>query len=93
MAEGQENRFEHRPMDFVAVGHPTIIYVGIKDRADFDRIDRPCSDRGETDAGHVLVKTVEEDGVCVIFQHWLKSRTSAAFIADMRRERAERAEA
>lgn len=56
---------------FVGVSLPSLIYVGIIDRAAFDRIDRPMSDYDSGDE-HVLVKRVEQDGCTVIFQHWLK---------------------
>jgi hypothetical protein len=73
-------------MEFVGVSTPTLIYIGVKDRADFDKIAAPLHDAGENERGHVLVKRVGEfDGknVTIIFQHWLKSLTSAG-MADLR---------
>ena len=60
--------------DFVGVSTGKTIFVGVSRRAEFDKIERPCSDRGERDGNHVLVKAVEEGGVTVIFQHWIKCR-------------------
>ena len=80
-----DDRFEYRPQDFVSVITPTIVYVGIARREDFDKIAAPVKDSGEMAYGHVLTKTVGADpstGTCIIFQHWLKSLTSAAFRAD-----------
>lgn len=53
------------------VATPTVIYVVIDDRADFDKIDRPASEHITPGVGHCLAKTVEQAGVLVIFQHWL----------------------
>lgn len=72
--------FEHRPQEYVGVTTPTLIYVGVKSREDFDKIAAPLHDAGENERGHVLVKRVGDlDGrnVTIIFQHWLKSLTSA----------------
>jgi len=74
-------RFEHRPLNFVNIAHPHIVYIGIADRAEFDSLDLPCSDHGENDRGHVLVKSLEASGVMVIFQYWIKSRTAEALLA------------
>jgi hypothetical protein len=69
--------FESRPTDFVGIATPTVIYIGVRDRAQFDKIASPLEDRGETENGHVLIKQVGEfgKGVTVIFQHWVKSLT------------------
>jgi hypothetical protein len=65
--------------DFMGVTLGNLIYVGIGSRAEFDKIERQCEDRGESEEGnHVLVKTVEQEGVRVIFQHWIKLRGKAA---------------
>jgi len=56
-------------------------------RKTFDEIGAPCEDAGENENGHVLVKQVGNHGkdeVTVIFQHWIKSRTLDAQIADRR---------
>lgn len=84
-------RFEHRPMDFIGVALPTIIYVGIASREKFDKIAAPLQDHGENENGHVLIKTVgnmREDEVTVIFQHWIKSLTSKAMLEDRAKTRA-----
>lgn len=72
--------FEYRPMEFIDVTTPTLIYIGIQNREDFDKIAAPLHDAGANERGHVLVKIVGElDGrsVTIIFQHWLKSLTTA----------------
>jgi hypothetical protein len=71
-------RFEHNPQMFVGCVGSTLVYVGVADRKTFDEIGAPCQDAGENENGHVLVKQVCNHGkkVTVIFQHWIKSRTS-----------------
>jgi hypothetical protein len=56
------DQFVHNPQTFVGVAHSNFIYVGIERREDFDRIARPVEDNGENDVGHVLIKTVQQDG-------------------------------
>ncbi|MGB3044154.1 MAG: hypothetical protein WBB98_13305 [Xanthobacteraceae bacterium] len=85
------DRFEENPMEFVGVTSPTLIYIGVKSRADFDKIDRPCTNHGLTPTGHLLSKHVEGDGVYIVFQHWLKSETFAAMCARRSAKRALRA--
>jgi hypothetical protein len=80
-------RFEHNPQTFVGCVGPTLVYVGVGSRKTFDEIGAPCEDAGENENGHVLVKQVGnwgKDEVTVIFQHWIKSRTLDAQIADRR---------
>lgn len=62
------------PKDFVGVPDPTYVFVGIADRAKFDKIAMPFHDHGESERGHVLTKTVEcpRTNVSVVFQHWIK---------------------
>lgn len=69
--------YERRPQEFVGITTPTLIYVGVDNREDFDRIALPLQDNGPKDHGHVLVKTLGEIGstTTVIFQHWLLSPT------------------
>lgn len=50
---------------------PGLIFILVDDRTDFDKIALPVKDNGPSKRGHVLVKTLEKDGVLVIFQHWL----------------------
>jgi hypothetical protein len=65
--------------DFVGVTTGCYIFVGVGSRDEFDKIKRPCEDRGENEEGnHVLVKTVEEGDARVVFQHWIKLRGKAA---------------
>lgn len=85
--------FVHAPQEFVSVTTPTLIYIGVKDREDFDKIALPLHDAGENERGHVLVKRLGDlDGraVTIIFQHWLKSLTSAG-AARLRERKAEAA--
>ena len=62
--------------DYVGVVLPTYIYVLVASKPEFDRIDRPVTDFRQRAAADpmrrdVLVKSVEQDGVTVVFQHWL----------------------
>ena len=51
---------------YVGVPTPTLVYVGVPDRADFDRIKGDCT---PIEGG--FAKAVKsDDGVTVIFQHW-----------------------
>lgn len=60
---------------FVGVMEPgTLIYIGVPDRAAFDRIARPCTDHAPK---NLLTKSIDGDGICVVFQHWLE-RTALA---------------
>jgi hypothetical protein len=80
-------RYEHKPRDFVGIVDPHWIYIGVGKREDFDKIAVPLVNHGENDRGYVLTKTVEQHGVQVVFQFWIKSRTDEAFIADSRKIR------
>ncbi len=83
-------RFEHKPQTFVGCMGSTLVYVGVADRKTFDRIGVPCQDAGENEDGHVPVKQIGNHGkdeVTVIFQHWIKSRTLDALIANRQAER------
>ncbi|SDG59755.1 hypothetical protein SAMN05216338_1001856 [Bradyrhizobium sp. Rc2d] len=68
--------------DFVGVVTPTLIYVGVSSREEFDKILLPALDHGENDKGnHVISKSIKQGETQVIFQHWVKFRirpTSAA---------------
>ena len=80
-------RFERNPQTFVGCVGPTLVYVGVADRKTFDEIGAPCQDAGENENGHVLAKQIGSHGkdeVTVVFQHWIKSRTLDAQIADRR---------
>jgi hypothetical protein len=80
------DRLEHRPLEFVGVATPTMIYVGLANRDDFDRIAAPVHDSGENENGHVLTKTIGNYGTgIVIFQYWLKTRTFGALREDLER--------
>lgn len=75
--------------DFVGV-YPggTLIYVLMKRRDEFDMIALPVRDSGENDNGHVLSKSLDQGGLCIVFQYWLKVRTIEAIRADMDRDKA-----
>lgn len=78
-------RFESKPFDFVSIACPTMVYIGVEKREDFDKIAAPCHDRGPNDSGHVLTKQVggfKPGEVTVVFQHWIKQKTVEALIAD-----------
>lgn len=79
-------RFEEAPQQFVSVPSPNFIYVGIKDRAAFDMIAALSHDHGLNDNGHVLTKTVEQNGVRVVFQYWIKSRTVSSLLEQRRQQ-------
>jgi hypothetical protein len=81
-----EDRFEHRPMEYVSVPTSTgkTIFVGMKDREEFDRIALPLVDGGPNERGHVLIKAAHADDVHVIFQYWVKSLTDAALMDGLR---------
>lgn len=50
----------------------TFVFVLIKERDVFDDLPPPVTDHGIGDhGGHVLTKTIEADGIRVIFQRWL----------------------
>lgn len=55
--------------NWVSVLTPTCIYVGITERTEFDLIALPVRDDGADGGPKVLVKTMEQDGVIVVFQH------------------------
>lgn len=66
-------RLDDGPTQFFRVtASGKTIYVGVPERADFDRIDMPCSDHGETGDGQLLSKSIAEHGVLVLFQYWVK---------------------
>lgn len=55
--------------DWVSVTLPDFIFVGIADRAAFDKIALPVTDGAERDRA-VLTKSMTGNGVTVVFQHW-----------------------
>jgi hypothetical protein len=65
-----------------------LVYVLMEKRVEFDKIALPVTDHGEHLTGHVLSKSMDGDGVYVVFQYWLKSRTHEALSADLAAERA-----
>jgi hypothetical protein len=82
-------RLEHRPTDFVGVTpNGKFIFVGMAKREEFDKIAATVTDHGQDANGHVLSKAIEGDGIYVIFQYWLKSRTIEALSADLAAEKA-----
>lgn len=93
MAE-QIERFRYDPIIFVGVTcEGRLIFVGVKSREDFDAIDLPLTDCGENERGHVLAKSIDNGTVRIIFQHWLKSLTVEAMMADRRAREAAAASA
>jgi len=56
------------------VAAPSLIYALVDDRAEFDKINRPATDAGENaeTGGHVVFKSVVQEGCHVVFQHWIK---------------------
>jgi hypothetical protein len=74
--------------DYVAVGGGKVIYILIAKRAEFDRIALPVVDNGENDNGHVITKSLDQGGLYIVFQHWLKERTIEAIGEDNEKRRA-----
>ncbi len=73
-----DDHFQCEPIEFVGVTTPTLIYIGVKDRADFDKIALPLQDHGAGPNGHVLSKRLGEftrGTPTIVFQHWLKRLT------------------
>lgn len=63
-----------RPLEFVAVSEPRLVYVGVADREAFDKLDLPLVDHGESEkSGHVLSKSCDDGRVRIVFQYWLKN--------------------
>lgn len=62
--------------NFVAVALPRFVYVGIAKREEFDRLDLPVSDCQESGGNPVLVKSMVDAGVTVVFQHWYGPTTT-----------------
>lgn len=91
----QAERLEHDPTTFVGVmPDGSLVYVGLASRADFDRIDLPARDHGETADGHLLSKRAGDyrtGEVTVVFQYWLKSKTLEALLADAEHRRRQKA--
>ncbi|MNT93763.1 hypothetical protein D3C72_2353120 [compost metagenome] len=57
------------------------MFVGIADRAEFDRLALPATDHRHQKSEHVprrnvLTKSLEAEGVMVVFQHWLSADSS-----------------
>ena len=74
--------YESRPLEFVSVTTPTLIFIGVDDRADFDKIALPLQDSGQNERGHVLVKRLGDfsgDKPTIVFQHWLLSPTTEGY--------------
>lgn len=72
----------YAPRDFVGIATPTLIYIGVANRAKFDSIKRSAWDSGlKPDGSHVLAKEIEQDGVAVIFQHWVSVPPLSSILA------------
>lgn len=74
--------------DYVGLGDGRLIYILIAKREEFDRIALPATDHGETENGHVLSKSIDKDGLYVVFQHWLLEKTIEAIRDDNEKRRA-----
>jgi hypothetical protein len=84
-------RFVSCPRDFVGISSPELVYIGVRDREKFDSIALPVTDHGVQKHGHVLSKqlgSLRSGEVTVIFQHWLKSLTVEAMMADAEQTKA-----
>lgn len=58
--------------NFVGIPTGRTIYIGVADREEFDIIDRPMTDHSASGGNNVLTKSVEQDSVMVVFQHWIE---------------------
>ncbi len=76
------------------VAAPSLIFALVDDRAEFDKIKRPVTDPGEKPdgGGHVIIKSVEQDGCTVVFQHWIKMPATPALDLANKRKAAQFAE-
>lgn len=74
--------------DHVAIGDGKLIYILVAKRCEFDLIALPVIDNGEQENGHVLTKSLDKDGIYIVFQHWLKERTIEAIREDNEKRRA-----
>jgi hypothetical protein len=64
---------------YVGIADPKLIYVILEDRDEFDLIGLDATDAGENErGGHVLFKSIEANGVRVVFQHWIKQPKNQA---------------
>ncbi|MCC8949321.1 hypothetical protein H8A97_30520 [Bradyrhizobium sp. Arg62] len=68
----------------------TAVYVIMKRRDEFDLLAIPAEDHGENENGHILSKSIDADGVSIIFQFVLKERTPEALRDDLKKIRLER---
>ncbi|KWR88806.1 hypothetical protein [Cupriavidus sp. IDO] len=64
------------PSSWASVVTPTCVFVGIADREEFDRLALPAKDHRQqinelVPRRNVLTKSLEAEGVMVVFQHWL----------------------
>lgn len=64
------------PRSWASVTTPTVVFVGIANREEFDRLALPGKDHRQqiseqVPRRNVLSKALEADGVMVVFQHWL----------------------
>lgn len=65
-----------------------VVYIGVANRADFDKLALPVTDEGENANGHVLTKRIgnfDSKEVTVIFQHWVKQKSIAAMIEEAKK--------
>jgi hypothetical protein len=62
--------------DFVGTPSGAHVFVLVGDRTKFDSIRRPRTDHGRRpDGNRVLIKRIEQDGITVIFHHWISEDT------------------
>lgn len=60
--------------NWAAVATPRAVYVGLEDRAEFDKIALPATEHAPREDGERCVSKAVKDpasGVMVIFQHWV----------------------
>ncbi len=58
--------------NWASITLPTVVFVGIADREEFERLALPATDHRKREVRrNVLTESLEADGVMVVFQHWL----------------------
>ncbi|AQV94786.1 hypothetical protein BJN34_12935 [Cupriavidus necator] len=75
------------PRNWASVTTPTCVFVGIADRAEFDRLALPAKDHRQqvsemVPPRNVLTKALDADGVMVVFQHWIP-KDSPDYVAEI----------
>jgi len=73
--------------NWASVSLLTVVFIGIANREEFDRLAVPTKDHRHqvserVPRRNVLTKSIEADGVTVVFQHWLNA-DSPDYVAEL----------